>query len=91
MNKAELVELVQKSLGKETSRAESERATIAVVEAIKSGLKKDKFVQLIGFGSFKVTERKARMGVNPKTREKMKIKKSKTVKFTPGKEFKGKL
>jgi nucleoid DNA-binding protein len=91
MNKAELVEFVQKTLGKETSRAESERAVIAVVDGIKSGLKKDKFVQLIGFGSFKVTERKARMGVNPKTREKMKIKKSKTVKFTPGKEFKSKI
>ena len=45
-------------------------------------------VQLIGFGSFKIATRKARMGVNPKTGAKIKIKASKTVKFLPGAAFK---
>lgn len=91
MNKAELVETVQKNLGKETSRAEAERAVVAVIDGIKAGIKKSKVVQLIGFGTFKVAERAARMGVNPKTGAKIKIKKSKTVKFAVGKELKSKL
>lgn len=91
MNKQELVEVVRKGLGKDVSKAESERAVVAVLEAVKTGLRKDKTVQLIGFGTFKVTERKARMGINPKTREKIKIKKSKTVRFSVGKELKSKL
>jgi nucleoid DNA-binding protein len=87
-NKIALVEAVQKSLGKETSKAEAERAVNAVIDAIKAGVKKTKTVQLIGFGTFKVATRKARTGVNPKTGEKIKIKASKTVKFVAGKAFK---
>lgn len=91
MNKAELVEVVQKTLGKETSKAEAERAVSAVIEGVKAGLKKSKVVQLIGFGTFKVVNRKARSGVNPKTGAKIKIKASKTVKFATGKDLKSKL
>ena len=91
MNKAQLVEAVRKSLGNSGSRAESERAVSAVIEAIKTGLRKEKTVQLIGFGTFRVAERGARMGINPKTREKIKIKKSKTVKFSVAKNLKSKL
>lgn len=87
-NKVALVEAVQKSLGKETSKAEAERAVNAVIDAIKIGVKKTKTVQLIGFGTFKVASRKARIGVNPKTGAKIKIKASKTVKFVAGKAFK---
>lgn len=90
MNKAELVDAVAKSLGT-SSRAEAERAVSAVVEGIKTGIRKDKLVQLVGFGSFKVTARAARIGVNPKTKQKIKIKKSKNVKFIVGKELKEKL
>ena len=88
MNKVELVEAVQKSLGKETSKAEAERAVNAVIDGIKLGVKKSKNVQLIGFGTFKVASRKARLGINPKTGQKIKIKASKTVKFVAGKAFK---
>ncbi|MEI9896960.1 MAG: HU family DNA-binding protein [Chthoniobacter sp.] len=88
MNKVELVEAVQKSLGKETSKAEAERAVNAVIDGIKVGVKKTKTVQLIGFGTFKVASRKARTGVNPKTGQKIKIKASKTVKFVAGKALK---
>jgi nucleoid DNA-binding protein len=91
MNKAELVESVQKSLGKDVSKALAERAVEAVVSGIKLGLKKAKAVQLVGFGTFKVVQRKARVGVNPKTGEKIKIKASKNVKFSAGKDLKSKL
>lgn len=88
MSKAELVSQIQKSLGKETGVAQAERALSAVIDGIKTGVKKSKSVQLIGFGTFKVASRKARIGVNPKTGEKIKIKASKTVKFVAGKAFK---
>jgi DNA-binding protein HU-beta len=91
MNKVELVEVVQKQLGGETSKAEAERAVTAVISAVKVGVKKDKIVQLVGFGTFKVAERKARRGVNPKTKQPIRIPKSKTVKFVPGKDFKSKV
>ncbi len=91
MNKAQLVEAVRKALGNAGSRAEAERAVSAVIEAIKTGIRKEKTVQLIGFGTFKVAERAARMGINPKTRQKIKIKKSKTVKFSVAKNLKAKL
>ena len=91
MNKAQLVEAVQKSLGNTRSKAEAERAVTAVIEAIKSGIRKDKTVQLIGFGTFRAAERAPRMGINPKTGERIKIKKSKTVKFAVGKDFKSRL
>jgi nucleoid DNA-binding protein len=91
MNKAELVEVVQKSLGKDCSKACAERAVEAVVDGIKAGLKKGKSVQLVGFGTFKVVQRKARIGVNPKTGEKIKIKASKNAKFSAGKDLKSKL
>lgn len=88
MSKAELVASIQKCLGKETSAAQAERVLNAVIDGIKTGVKKTKSVQLIGFGTFKVANRKARTGVNPKTGEKIKIKASKTVKFVAGKAFK---
>ena len=91
MNKAQLLELVQKNLGGETSKRAASDALDAVLEAIAKGVKKDGNVQLIGFGTFKVVSRKARTGVNPKTGEKIKIKASKAVKFGAGKELKSKL
>lgn len=84
MNKAELVEEVQKSLGKDASKASAERAVDAVVEAIKKGIKKDKSVQLIGFGTYSVSKRAARTGRNPQTGAEIKIKASNVVKFKPG-------
>ncbi|MGK0177074.1 MAG: nucleoid DNA-binding protein [Lentimonas sp.] len=84
MNKAELVEKVQQSLGSDTSKAAAERAVEAVVEGIKEGIKKDKSVQLIGFGTYSVSSRAARDGVNPQTGKKIKIAATNVVKFKPG-------
>ncbi len=88
MNKAQLVEEIQKLLGKDASKACAERALNAVLEAIKTGTKKQKKVQLIGFGTFSVVNRKARTGMNPQTKEKIKIKASKAIKFKAGAAFK---
>ena len=86
--KVELVTAVQKQLGSETSKAEAERAVTAVINAVKVGVKKDKIVHLVGFGTFKVIERKARKVVNPKTLQQIRIPKSRTIKFVPSKELK---
>lgn len=88
MNKAELVESVQKAIGPDTSKAAAERCVAAVVDGIVKGLKKDKAVQLIGFGTFSVGKRAARQGINPQTGEKIKIKASKTIKFKAGASLK---
>ena len=87
MNKAELVASVQKSLGADTSKAAAERSLEAVLDGIKKGVKKEKTVQLIGFGTFSISKRSARTGVNPQTGDKIKIKASKSVKFKPGAAF----
>ena len=91
MNKKELVELLMNDKeAKFESKAQAEKALKAVLNAIAKGLKKDKnkTVQLIGFGTFRVKKRKARKGVNPRTGEKIKIPASKTVVFRPGKALK---
>jgi nucleoid DNA-binding protein len=84
MNKAELVDEVQKILGKETSNAAAERAVDAVLTAVGRGLKRDREVQLVGFGAFAVATRGARRGYNPHTKQPMKIRAMKTVRFRAG-------
>jgi len=86
-NKADLVAKVQEIAGIE-SKAATEKAVNAVLEAIKEGLKKDGSVQIIGFGSFEIKERKARTGVNPASGEKIKIAASKAIGFKAGKALK---
>ena len=88
MNKAELCENVQKALGDDVTKASAENAVKAVLDAIADGVRKDESVQLIGFGTFKVSHRAARMGRNPKTGEAMQINASKSVKFSPSAAFK---
>lgn len=88
MKKAELIVEIQKQLGKDATKACAEKALNTVLDAIKAGVKKHKKLQLIGFGTFSVVERKARTGINPQTKEKIKIKASKVVKFKPGAAFK---
>ena len=86
-NKADLVAKVQE-IAQLESKAAAERAVSAVLDALVDGLKKDKSVALVGFGTFEVKERKARTGVNPATGEKIKIAASKTVGFKAGKSLK---
>ena len=89
MNKQELVDVVlgNKEAGFD-SKAAAERAVSAVLDGINAGIKKDGLVQLIGFGTFKVKDRAARTGRNPKTGETIKIAAAKQPKFRAGKSLK---
>jgi nucleoid DNA-binding protein len=88
MNKADLIEAVAKDCS--LTKRDASAAVEATLNHIKKGVKKDG-VQLIGFGSFTISKRKARTGRNPQTGEAIKIAASKSVRFKPGKEFKEKL
>lgn len=85
MNKQELIAtvLADKNAGIET-KAAAERAVKAVIDGITTGIKKDGSVQLIGFGTFTIKSRAARKGINPLTKEPIKIKASKSVGFKAG-------
>jgi DNA-binding protein HU-beta len=87
MNKAALIDEVQKLLSEGTSKAAAERATEAVLTAVKRGLKRDKEVALVGFGTFAIATRPARRGFNPHTKQPMKIRAMKTVRFKAGAEL----
>ena len=89
MNKAALIVEVQKNLKRGTSKAAAERATEAVLAAVKSGLRRDKEVTLVGFGTFAMAVRPARNGYNPHTKQPMKIRAIKTIRFKPGAELRG--
>lgn len=85
MNKSELVSAVaQKS---ELSKVDAKKALDAVLEAIGEELKNDGKVVLVGFGTFSVTERSARKGINPRTKEPIDIPAKKVVKFKAGSEL----
>ena len=89
MNKAGLIDEVQKVLSGGTSKAAAERATEAVLAAIKKGLRRDKEVALVGFGTFALATRPSRNGFNPHTKQPMKIRAVKTVRFKPGVDLRG--
>ena len=86
MNKTELVAAVaeQAGLSKKDAEAAVKAFTDVVAEALKAGDK----IQLVGFGTFEVSERAAREGRNPRTGETMTIEASKAPKFKAGKALK---
>ena len=86
MNKSELVDFIAGEA--EISKAAASRALDAVTTAVKKTLKKGGTVTLVGFGTFSVGERAARLGRNPQTGEEIKIKAAKVPKFKPGKGLK---
>lgn len=85
MKKAELVAEVAKVVGTKKTAA---LAVDAALESIKKSLKKGQSVSLVGFGTFKVSRRKARTGRNPQTGERIKIPAKKIPVFRPGAELK---
>ncbi|MFC7337376.1 HU family DNA-binding protein [Haloferula chungangensis] len=92
MNKAELVEAVQSAMGKDATKRAAEDALTAVLDSIVAGIKgPDQKVQIIGFGTFEVKNRAARMGRNPKTGQAMEIAASKSVGFKASAALKGSL
>ena len=86
MNKTELVAAIAEQT--QLSRKDAEAALKAFIDVVSEELKKGEKVQLVGFGTFEVSERAAREGRNPATGEAMTIKASKSPKFKAGKALK---
>jgi len=86
MNKAELVEAISKVT--QTTKADTERCIDALVDVISKNIKKKDGVKLVGFGTFAVSNRKARVGRNPQTGQEIQIPARKVPVFRPGKELK---
>ena len=86
MNKTELIEHISKHA--DISKAAATRAMETTIGAVNTTLKKGNSVSLVGFGTFAVGKRAARLGRNPRTGEAIKIKAAKVPKFRPGKALK---
>ena len=86
MNKTELIEHI--ALHADISKAAAARALEATIGAVKTTLKQGNSVSLVGFGTFAVGERAARVGRNPRTGSAIKIDSAKVPKFRPGKALK---
>ena len=84
MNKTDLVNAIAAT---GLSKADSKQALDAVIDAISGALKEGDKVAILGFGTFAVTERPARTGINPATKEKIQIEAKKVIKFKPGAEL----
>lgn len=91
MNKSELIESIQSSLGQDATKRSAEEALDAVLSSIVKGIKSSGKVQIVGFGSFEVKSRAARTGRNPKTGESMQIPASKSLGFKAASALKGSL
>ena len=86
MNKADLVTAMAEKAG--ISKKDAEASLKAFTDIVAEELKKGEKIQLVGFGTFEVSERAAREGRNPQTGETMKIEASKSPKFKAGKALK---
>ena len=86
MNKTELVAAMAKET--ELSKKDVEAVLKSFIDVVTSELKKGGKIQLVGFGTFEISERAARTGRNPQTGKSMKIKASKSPKFKAGKGLK---
>ena len=86
MNKTELVAAI--AANAELSKKDAEKALKAFIDVVTEELKKGEKVQLVGFGTFEVSERAAREGRNPATGETMQIEAGKAPKFKAGKALK---
>lgn len=86
MNRSELISSIADKTG--LTKKDSEKALAAFIESVEEQLKAGEKIQLVGFGTFEVTERAARTGHNPQTGKEIKIAASKTPKFKAGKALK---
>jgi nucleoid DNA-binding protein len=86
VNKAELIETVAAQTG--CSKASAERRIDAVLKGVSRGLRRDREVRLVGFGTFRVSRRRARTGVNPRSGKPIRIKASSRISFRAGKDLK---
>jgi DNA-binding protein HU-beta len=86
MNKSELIAKLAKDV--KITKVQASRAVASFQDAVKGTLKKRDKLTLVGFGTFKVSERKARAGRNPQTGARIRIPARKVAKFVPGKALK---
>ncbi len=86
MNKTELVAAIAEKA--QITKRDADAALKAFTDVVSDELKKGEKIQLVGFGTFEVSERPAREGRNPRTGETMTIAASKQPKFKPGKALK---
>ena len=86
MNKTELINAVAEKAA--LSKKDAEAAVTAALDAVAAALAEGDEVRLVGFGTFEVKHRKARMGRNPKTKEEIQIPATKVPAFKPGKALK---
>ena len=86
MNKGDFVAAVAEAA--ELSKTDAARSVDAMIETISKALKQGDTVTLVGFGTFSVRKRAARQGLNPQTREPIKIKASNNPAFKAGKALK---
>ena len=82
MNKTELVNAIAEKAG--LTKVDAKNALDATLTSVADALKNDDKVALVGFGTFSVTEKAARTGINPRTKEKIEIPARKVVKFKAG-------
>ena len=85
MNKTELIDQIANGSG--LTNVDARKALDATVKAIKDALVAGDKIALIGFGTFSVNERPAREGINPATKQKIKIAAKKVAKFKAGAEL----
>ena len=86
MNKNELIEELSDKTG--FTKSDTQKFLNAYIDSVSKALRKGKDVQLVGFGTFKVTKRKARTGRNPQTGKELKIPAKKVPAFRAGKALK---
>lgn len=86
MNKTEFISAIAEKA--DLSKKDAEKALKAFTDVVEEELKKGEKIQLVGFGTFEVSERAAREGRNPQTGETMKIEACKAPKFKAGKALK---
>lgn len=89
MNKAELIEVMAKAA--DCTKSQAGAALDSFTDAVTATLKKGNKVTLVGFGTFSVSKRAARVGRNPQTGKEIKIAAKKVAKFKPGKELSAKV
>ena len=87
MNKSDLINALAAESG--LSKADSKKALDAFVSAVSAALKDGVKVALVGFGTFSVSERGERTGINPATKQTITIPAKKVVKFKAGNELEG--
>ena len=85
MNKAELISAMASEA--QMSKADAKKALDAFVSSVTNAMKAGDKVALVGFGTFSVSERAARTGINPATKQEIAIPAKKVVKFKPGAEL----